>query len=261
MNRIPRFPFGALVHACGANEPDQSDAFLLGAYPSAVHVRWSPPAHSGHRPVNALAVGNEPEVFWQGADSEERVERWKAEHFDPAWGEVTAAALNGPSGAWLQTKIIEPLTSAGMQSRFATDCLTTYRLSDAAADRITDTYEPFAATIPELEPAVLEPHPTESQIVREALNTQADRLAHQVSAARPTILVTLGNAAARVVASLAGAADSGALSADTYGTPRAVTIGGVRTTWLAAVHPATPAVWQARHATWLADGGFGRILQ
>jgi hypothetical protein len=37
---------------------------LLGAYPSALHVRWVPPPQLGIDPVAALAVDKEPSVFW-----------------------------------------------------------------------------------------------------------------------------------------------------------------------------------------------------
>ena len=57
--------------------------YVLGAYPSALHVQWAPPAVEGHslRPVRALAVDNEPSE----------------------WGEATSppAGTNGPSGEWV----------------------------------------------------------------------------------------------------------------------------------------------------------------
>jgi uracil-DNA glycosylase len=148
-----------------------------------------------------------------------------------------------------------------VKSRFVTDCLTTYRLSVGAANRISDTYQPFAQATPRLEPADLAPHPGESHIVQEALSTQTGRLTNQLSSAQPKILVTLGNAASRIVTALAGLTGSGKLTTDAYATPQEVKIGGTSCTWIAAVHPATPAVWQSRHAAWLANGGFGNVLR
>lgn len=261
MSRHGRYPFGAPVRDCGTDLPEKVDAFLLGAYPSAIHVRWVPPKQSGLKPVNALAVDNEPEVFWDGSDADDRVKQWRAQYFDPAWGEVTAARLNGPSGNWLQANILKPLHEAGAKSRFVTDCLTTYRLSVGAADRIEDTYQPFAKATRRLEPANLAPHPGESHIVQEALSTQTERLKSQLISAQPKILVTLGNAASRIVTALAGHGGSGKLTADAYGTPQEIEIGGTSCTWIAAVHPATPAVWQTRHADWLTNGGFGKVLR
>jgi uracil-DNA glycosylase len=256
MTDLGRFPFGAPVRPCGDRQPSPSDAFVLGAYPSAVHVRWAPPPSTRLRPIAALAVDNEPTVFWDGGDAEDRVEAWRDQYFDPAWGEVSTARLNGPSGSWLRSNILEPLTDAGAANQFVTDCLTTYRLSTGAATRLDDTYEALATKSSDLPSADLQPHPSESQIVREALETQAERLRYQIEAARPHVIVTLGNAAARVVASLAGAAGPGKLVEDGYGRPSTVSISGVELSWIALVHPATPAVWQERHQAWLANDGF-----
>ena len=50
--------------------------------------------------------------------------------------------LNGPSGLWLRSNMLNPLSRAGAGTHFVTDCLTTYRLSTGAAARLKDTYEP-----------------------------------------------------------------------------------------------------------------------
>lgn len=256
MTDLGTFPFGAPVRACGVRQPEPSDAFVLGAYPSAVHVRWTPPTSTGLRPISALAIDNEPSVFWDGADADDRVKAWKRQYFDPGWGEVSAARLNGPSGSWLRSNILDPLKAAGAPDQFVTDCLTTYRLSTGAAARLEDTYEAFAQKSSNLPSADLQPHPSETQIVQEALDTQVERLQSQIGAARPSVIVTLGNAASRVIATLAGTTDSGRLVEAGYGHPSSVTISSVNVSWIALVHPATPAVWQERHSTWLANGGF-----
>lgn len=251
MKPLGRFPFGAPVQPCGDQRPNPCDAFVIGAYPSAVHVRWVPPRSSGLRPISALAVDNEPTVFWDGADADDRVETWKSRYFQPSWGEVSTARLNGPSGAWLRSNILDPLRAAGAESQFVTDCLTTYRLSTGASTRLNDTYEPLASKTAELESADLQRHPSEAQIVREVLSTQRERLTGQVAAARPKVIVTLGNAASRVISNLAGVPGSGTLTTDGYGTPSKVSIAGIDLSWVALVHPATPPVWQERHQAWL----------
>lgn len=68
--------------------------------------------------------------------------------------------------------------------------------------------------------------------------------------------MTLGNAASRVVAALSESGESGKLEPDGYGQPRSVSISGTDVTWIALVHPATPAVWQERHRQWLVEGAF-----
>ena len=256
MTDLGRFPFGAPVEPCGDGRPDPVDALVLGAYPSAVHVRWVPPRSSGHRPISALAVDNEPAVFWDGSDADERVDAWRAKYFDPDWGEVNTAALNGPSGTWLSSNILDPLRAAGAHSHFITDCLTTYRLSSGASARLNDTYEPMARKTSGLTSANLLPHPSEAQIVRESLEYQSERLTAQIAAARPRMMVTLGNAASRVIASLGQTGRTGKLSQDGYGLPSTVDISGTQFAWIALVHPATPAVWQERHREWLAGDAF-----
>ncbi len=256
MTGLGRFPFGAPVQPCGDALPGPCDAVVLGAYPSAVHVRWVPPRSSGLRPISALAVDNEPTVFWDGSDADQRVERWRAKYLDPNWGEVSTATLNGPSGSWLTSNILDPLRDAGAGSTFITDCLTTYRLSGGAAARLRDTYDPMVKVTSGLPAASLRAHPSESQIVREALDQQSERIRGQIAAARPQLLVSLGNAASRVVAALSESDKSGKLEPDDYGRPRPVSISGTDVIWIALVHPATPAVWQERHRQWLVEGAF-----
>jgi len=203
-----------------------------------------------------LAVDNEPTVFWNGSDADQRVDAWQAKYFDPSWGEVSTATLNGPSGSWLRSNILDPLRAAGAVSHFITDCLTTYRLSSGASARLIDTYEPMVRQTSGLPSANLLPHPIEAQIVREALKYQAERLTAQIAAARPRVVVTLGNAASRVIAGLSQTGGTGKLTQDGYGEPSTLYISGAQSVWIALVHPATPAVWQARHQEWLAGKGF-----
>jgi hypothetical protein len=174
-----RFPFGAPVLPRGTEVPDRAyPVLVLGAYPSALHVRWSPPAGYG-RPVTALPVDNEPTPFWDGdsAETQALFEHWCHQWFDPKWGE--------------------------------------------------------------------------NDIVTEALREEADRLTAQVQAADPELVVTLGNAAARVLATLGEQPDREAvLRADTYGQERQVTIASRTIPWQALVHPATTKAWAERHVAW-----------
>lgn len=81
------FPFGAPVVSLGVELPTQRvGAFVLGAYPSAVHAEWRTPA--GDR-VTALPVANEPVPFWDGSGKEEQFETWPARYSKPKWGSVS----------------------------------------------------------------------------------------------------------------------------------------------------------------------------
>jgi hypothetical protein len=99
-------------------------------------------------------------------------------------------------------------------------------------------------------------HPTETQIVSEALQTETGRICRQIEAAHPAVLVTLGNAAGRVIASLSDNRDFKRLAADDYATPREITFCGSTMTWVPLAHPAAPKRYQDLHAAWLARGGF-----
>ncbi len=72
--------------------------------------------------------------------------------------------------------------------------LDTYRISDGVAKRLADTYLPFAESV-KAPPASLADHPSEDDIVREALDHHRQRLVAELEAAHPESMVTLGNAA------------------------------------------------------------------
>lgn len=91
------YPFGLPVTARPPSASGPRSVFLLGAYPSALHIEWTPPAP--YRRVKAIPVDDEPTPFWDGEDQEERVRRWQAAvGFDRAWGSVRAnPEYNGPA--------------------------------------------------------------------------------------------------------------------------------------------------------------------
>lgn len=63
---IEVFPFGQPVLPRQPSTEEPREVYLLGAYPSGLHVRWTPPAISGQdfRPIRALIADNEPVPFW-----------------------------------------------------------------------------------------------------------------------------------------------------------------------------------------------------
>jgi hypothetical protein len=187
---VGRFPFGAPVLPCGTQLPDRPyPVLVLGAYPSALHVRWTPP--EGYGPaVAALPVDNEPTPFWDGdpPEAQHLFETWRKQWFDPAWGTVTPAALNGPSGRDLAARWLKPLGYTREQA-FIADCLPTARASVGVATRLADRYAPVVTALG-APPAALGPHPSENHIVTEAAAEQVDRLTAQLIAADPKLVVT-----------------------------------------------------------------------
>src|SRR3954449_1131424 len=93
---------------------------VVGVYPSAFHIAWSPPPAVDPRAVEArgrpfiasLAVDVEPTVFWDGIEptSYDELARWKhALAFEPEVHGSATVGNNGPSGAGLVARILEPL--------------------------------------------------------------------------------------------------------------------------------------------------------
>jgi len=242
------FPFGRPAVAA-APAPRPAPLFILGAYPSALHIHWIPPAP--HRPVGALAVDVEPHAFWNGADEEERVEAWKQRvGWVEDWGlPRPAGRLNGSSGAWVDTNVLGPL---GLQrgDAWITDCLPHYCASAGGARRIADTYAPFAVAYG-LPAAVLPEHPSESVIVRAAAR-ELERLRAELRTASPGVVVTLGNAALRVLRQIVDGELPQRLRSDaeTYGKPLPARFEGQAFEVLPLAHPAAPTRYQDAHARW-----------
>jgi hypothetical protein len=244
MDSIETFPFGSPVTARPPSGEGHRPLFILGAYPSALHVRWQPPENAPKtKPINALAVADEPSPFWPAGDAIEeasRVEMWcKSVDFSPAWGTVApAGSANGSSGRWLDKHILEPLGCA-RQDAWITDCLDTYRLSSGQASRIADTYDPNAIQLG-LPPVEISAHPTEAEIVAEAVKAHRPRLLAELEKASPQEVVTLGNAALRVFATLVESSVSTPprfLTQSGYGAPVEVRVNGRSMTWRPLVHP------------------------
>lgn len=255
-----RFPFGRLVTPCPPSATDQKSLFVLGAYPSALHVKWTPP--EGHKPIAAMAVDNEPTPFWTGDDQDERIEAWqKAVNWNPSCGTVTGTKhLNGPSGDWVAKKLLAPLKT-DRKDAWITDCLDTYRASVNQAAALAERYAPFAEAMGH--PLhVLPPHPSENAIAAEAKSHHLERLKKELLTARPELIVTLGNAALRVAAGLVEVADAPTkLSHADYGRTLEIRLDGRVVKWLPLAHPAAPKPYQDAHDRWVASfAGCGSAL-
>ena len=249
------FPFGRPVAPCKPSANGAKKFFILGAYPSALHIKWSLPEKK--KQIKALAVDNEPEPFWSGGESEAKlVASWKAAAgWKEAWGTAEpAGALNGSAGAWVEDNILQPLDIA-RTSAWITDCLDTYRCSKALDGRIRDTYNPFAERAGLPLANLLQP-PEEDQIVAEALEKQRPRLTGELSAANPELVITLGNAAFRVFQRLVDAVEGEPgeeLSAGVhaYGKKFKVKLGARAVDWLPLAHPHSPNPYKKAHTAWL----------
>lgn len=246
------FPFGQppLPRQPSASGP--RPVFLLGAYPSALHIRWTPPKG---KTVRALAVDNEPTPFWSGEDEADLIADWKkrVRYDEERWGKADPAGhLNGSTGRTLATSVLEPLGITRADA-WMTDCLDTYRCSDEQAIRMFGRYNPFAHDSG-LPLAVLPEHPDEEDIVSEAEQHHGKRLRDELGAASPDWVITLGNAALRVLRELLDDKPPSvptSLVLETYGRVIEVRLLGRNIRWLPLAHPAAPQKYQDAHAQWL----------
>lgn len=247
-----RYPFGRPATRRPPRVPASlpADLFVLGVYPSALHVRWRRP--DGKR-VGALAVDDEPTVFWDGADAATRIEAWKAAvGWSAVWGTVALAGGNGSSGKHVVDHVLRPLGVAAEQTYF-TDCLPAYVVKNGASSQqaaIDDVYAPFARDhgLPE---ADLPPRPTTTSLVATSVELEAAELRGQIAAAKAPTIVTLGQEAADVLACLAGV-DRVALKPDGYGRDRPVEVADSSMRWWPLVHPGNrDAGWRKAHQAWV----------
>ena len=106
------FPFGKPVLPCAPSITESRPVFILGAYPSALHIQWKLPTNSPipRQGIRAVAVDNEPEVFWDGSGEEALIQNWReAVGWDPAWGEcMPVGHQNGSSGKWVNASVLKP---------------------------------------------------------------------------------------------------------------------------------------------------------
>lgn len=245
------FPFGRPATDRPPRAPARdADLFVLGVYPSALHVRWQRP--DGVVQVQALAVADEPEVFWDGADAAERVRRWSSEvGWRRDWGEVSPSG-NGTSGRAVAEDVLAPMGTT-IDRCFVTDCLPRYHVKHGPGSQgsaMTERYAPFAAARG-LPTVSLPRRPAVPTFIRQAVRENGDQLARQLRFARAELVVTLGEEAADVFAAVTGAERVVLRRDDEYGRERRVPSGFGVGAWIALKHPGLREPrWKARHDEW-----------
>lgn len=254
------FPFGRPVLPSPTSTDKPCQGYVLGAYPSGLHVRWTPPSSFGLKPIAAMIVDNEPVPFWDGRHATERTEDWRrAVDWQEDWGSVKAVPRhNGPSGQWVDEHLLKPLRLT-RDDVCISDCLDQSRLNPGQARRLADTYAPVASALG-LTECTLQPVPgSESAIVREAREGHLERLRAELRRSGATKVVTLGNAALRVFKMLIEMPDGDGLrrlSHAGYGSTVDSTFEGRSIRWHPLVHPRNGARhpdWRGTHARWEVD--------
>jgi hypothetical protein len=244
------FPFGRPVVRRRPSAKSKRRVYVLGAYPSALFIAWWSPARKG---VRALPVDNEPTSFWTGADERAQIDAWKRiVHFRVGdWGEVeTADEPNGKAGRWLDENVLAPL-GVSRDEVCLSYCLDTYCTDGAAAFGVNERYRPFAreAGLPETQ---LTLRPRDGALVKIAFDVHRERLLHELSVVVPEVVVTLGNAALRVLRAVTDAkAGLAKLHSDErYGVVQPLAIGRHHAVWLPLTHHEAAPVFAEAHARW-----------
>jgi hypothetical protein len=232
-----------------------ADAFVMGVYPSALHIQWRLPewarARFGWecRSVGALAVDVEPEVFWDGLNQDDLVTRWKRQ---VGWAEgdetgcfgSCTAANNGSSGRAVAENVLKPMGITAQDTWF-TDCIPWFFIKSSTsrpqqAEVIQRVYEPVARELG-LGFARLPARPNPEDLVDITLREEGARLKTEIAESRTSLLVTLGEEPRRVMCSLAedvGGSPRAALKVGPeYGRRGWLRVDGRRTDWYALTHP------------------------
>jgi hypothetical protein len=227
------------------------------------------PDELGISVVGALAVDVEPVVFWDGEDppAEELLDGWLSKDSvgfvigdsRDAHGRVTPAG-NGSSGRQVVQDILAPM---GLEPHgiWFTDVVTWFFVKDdgtskrrSQRDVLNDVYEPFASRAG-LSSADLPDRPTPARLVTEATESQRDRLRTEFRDASAPLVITLGEEARAVLATIAdesSGAPTAPLTRDRYGEQGSVSVGGHEATWYALTHPGNRhPTWQEANARWV----------
>jgi hypothetical protein len=276
------YPFGRPSTSRPPRKPQgRAGVFVVGAYPSALHVRWTPPAWArselGVSTVGALAVDDEPIVFWDGADAEERVAQWRRDvqfrtgDERDTWGWVHAAS-NGTSGQRVVDQVLVPLGVSADETWFS-DVVDRFFIKfghgkRGQADAIAAGYAPFAAAAG-LPKAKLPTRPKPAALVELAVRDHAQRLVAELAEAASSVVVTLGEEARQVLLALADAAEGpptqpleGRLfqgdAQVAYGEAGEARVGNLTFRWHALKHPGQRTEpWPTLHEAWVARRGDG----
>jgi hypothetical protein len=273
------FPFGQVSTPRPPRRPSPggvAEAFVLGVYPSAFHVRWRPPSwlSARVRSVSALAVDDEPTVFWDGSGAAAEFARWVAavgfEAGDDVgqWGEVRPFG-NGTSGRSVVERVLEPL-GVDPSATWFTDAVDRFFVKGRGpggwgqASVHEWVYNPFAVTVGgRLLPASLPARPAPAELVRVATADHAGRLRRELLEARAETVITLGEEARQVLLTIADSSvgESAAVltrprfqgpSFADYGEAGIVRIGDHTARWYALVHPGQRSLpWRRLHDRWM----------
>ena len=255
------FPFGQPVQPVSCGQPGNRDCLVIGSTPSSLCMRWRVP---GGKLVQGFAIDNEPSPFWDGHDQDALLKIWKQTVcWQPTWGDVGPTRQNGHHGQWLNQQVLIPL-GVSRDRVCATTLIDTFHANEATRHRIDEHYRPFIDRLG-LRPCALANQLSNSDLTREAVTTQRDRLLALMQSAAVQTMVTLGTASYKVVLELLGPAAAQvptSLLGDgpTYGQPQTIILNGRSLRWYAFVSPSAPVSMQRMHTAWSARHGVKPLM-
>lgn len=225
------FPFGQPNSRRPMRLPTSSpvQALVVGVYPSALHMGWSPPTSVDPRKpkdrrrrfIGSLAVDVEPVVFWDGLAPTPTTElaRWaETVGFAAARHGQIWSGTNGPSGATLVKQYLKPLGLDADRVAF-TDVVPWFFVYGSQRAAIAERFAPIAGDLA-VHPGSLPPRPNDAQLVRIAgSEPRRTTLRREIIEAGAPVVITLGNSALGAVRAVADSMDGApnSLSPETYG--------------------------------------------
>lgn len=261
-----RFPFGQPNTQRPMRRPKgAARALVVGVYPSAFHIAWSPPERldtrdvaSRRRPaIGSLAVDVEPVVFWDGIDPDPQriLDEWKQRAgFDPEKHGSATLGTNGPSGAGLIDNALTPLGLDPNVVAF-TDAVPWYFVKQGAksqGEAMATRFAPVAAEMG-VHPGSLRSRPSTRALVEIARSdVRRQSLRAEVVEADAPLVITLGQEALDAVRSVADGCGGvqTKLAAEGYGARGELVINGRPFEFLPLVHPGFER--QTKNPDWVA---------
>ncbi len=274
MDEFGAFPFGRPNIVRPMRRPvGPGKALIVGVYPSAFHVAWSPPSKydprdpsARRRPfIGSLAVDVEPIVFWDGIEPAPAVllQEWRtAVGFDDERHGSVSVGNNGPSGAGLTRDVLVPLVIDASDVAF-TDAVPWFFVKRGAGgqgEAIRTRFAPIAAEL-KLHQGSLPDRPTASQLVRLAgSEDRRETLRAEIVEVGAPLVITLGQEALDAVRQVADGCEGvqSRLTPDGYGQRGTLTVGSSDFELLPLVHPgfqrqAIKPEWKTAFARWSSE--------
>ena len=272
MGEHGRFPFGQpnLERHMRLPASGPVAALVVGVYPSAFHVAWSPPPELDTRPaelrrrpfIASLAVDVEPIVFWNGnePDPDDLLDQWKQSvRFRDSWGSVRPG-LNGPSGTGLVSSYLEPL-GLSVDEVAMTDVVPWFFIKGGAVSQASaiERLQQFANEL-DIDGGDLPARPTVKRLVELACaSPRRESLRAELVGADAPLVITLGQEALDAVRGVADHVAGVPLKLrndDTYGREGSLEVDGQHLRLIPLAHPglirqsAKNSPWGIAHTEW-----------